>query len=72
MKKLVVHTENCIGCGACVGIDNKHFDFNEEGFSYVISQEDLDSPAVMEAIESCPVPEFDSFSIKFLASLDKI
>ena len=55
MKKLVVHTENCIGCGACVGIDNKHFDFNEEGFSYVISQEDLDSPAVMEAIESCPV-----------------
>ena len=55
MKKLVVNTENCIGCGACVGIDSKHFDFNEDGLSYVISQEDLDLPSVTEAIESCPV-----------------
>ena len=55
MKKLVVNTENCIGCGACVGIDRKHFDFNEDGLSYVISQEDLDLPSVTEAIESCPV-----------------
>ena len=55
MKKLVVNTENCIGCGACVGIDSKHFDFNEDGLSYVISQEDLDLPSVTDAVESCPV-----------------
>ena len=30
MKKLVLNTDLCIGCGACVGIDPEHFDFNEE------------------------------------------
>ena len=33
----------------------RNFDFNEDGLSYVISQEDLDLPSVTEAIESCPV-----------------
>lgn len=55
MKKIKVDTDNCIGCGACVGIDPKHFAFNDEGYSTPISNEDLDSEALMNAIEACPV-----------------
>lgn len=55
MKKLVVNTEGCIGCGACVGIDPEHFDFNEDGLSHAISEENLDSSAIQDAIAACPV-----------------
>ncbi len=55
MKKIKVLTDQCIGCGACVGIDPEHFDFNEDGLSHVISEENVDSEALKEAIESCPV-----------------
>ena len=55
MKKLKVLTENCIGCGACVGIDPEHFDFNDDGLSHVISEENLESEDLQNAIESCPV-----------------
>ena len=54
MKKLIVN-ENCIGCGACIAIDSEHFDFNDEGFSTVISNENLDTDEVKNAISSCPV-----------------
>ena len=55
MKKLVVKTENCIGCGACVGIDSEHFTFNDDGFSIPVSNENLDSDKLQTAIDSCPV-----------------
>ena len=55
MKKINVLTENCIGCGACVGIDPEHFTFNDEGYSIPKSNENLDSESLMNAIESCPV-----------------
>lgn len=55
MKKLIVNTEGCIGCGACVGIDDEHFDFNEDNLSYVKSQENLDTVALQDAIAACPV-----------------
>ena len=55
MKKLVVHTDNCIGCGACVGIDPEHFAFNDEGLSNPISQENLESQSLQDAMASCPV-----------------
>ena len=55
MKKLIVDDSNCIGCGACVGIDNKHFDFNDSGLSSVISQDNLDDENLNQAIASCPV-----------------
>lgn len=54
MKKLVVN-DNCIGCGACIAIDNTHFDFNDEGLSHVVSNENLDTPELQNAIASCPV-----------------
>lgn len=55
MKKIVLKNESCIGCGACVGIDAEHFEFSDEGYSVVKSQENLDSTALADAIDACPV-----------------
>ena len=55
MKKIIVDDEKCIGCGACVAIDSEHFDFNEDGLSEAISQENLESENLQNAISSCPV-----------------
>ncbi len=54
MKKLIVNQDACISCGACVSIDSAHFDWNDEGKSHAISQENLESENVQTAIESCP------------------
>lgn len=54
MKKLVVDSIKCIGCGACVGLDDEHFDFNDAGLSEVKSQENLETENVLMAIEGCP------------------
>lgn len=54
MKKLFVNADACIGCGACVAIDSEHFDFNDEGLSQVISDENIESNAVHNAVASCP------------------
>ena len=53
MPKIVVN-DNCIGCGACIAIDSEHFDFLDN-LSHVISNENLDSDALKNAISSCPV-----------------
>lgn len=55
MKKLVVSEDTCISCGACMQIDEEHFDFSSKGTSTVISQENLDSEALHQAIAACPV-----------------
>lgn len=54
MKKLIVK-DGCIGCGACVAIDSEHFDFNDEGLSSVVSNENLETDELKNAINSCPV-----------------
>ena len=54
MKKIFVNEEACIGCGACVAIDGEHFDFNDDGLSEVISNENIDSENAKNAISSCP------------------
>lgn len=54
MKKLQVNSVKCIGCGACVGLDPEHFDFNDAGLSEAISQENLDSADLEQAKEGCP------------------
>lgn len=54
MKKLNVNEEACIGCGACVAIDGAHFDFNEDGLSEVVSNENVDTDEARNAISSCP------------------
>lgn len=55
MKKLNVNQDVCIGCGACVAIDPEHFDFNEDGLSEVINNENVENENTVNAIESCPV-----------------
>ena len=54
MKKLFVNHEACIGCGACVAIDKDHFDFNDDGLSEVISDQNIDTEEAKNAISSCP------------------
>ena len=54
MKCLKVNEEQCIGCGACVAIDAEHFDFNDNGLSSVISNDNLESQNLLSALESCP------------------
>ena len=54
MKKIKVDKIKCIGCGACVGLDSEHFDFEDSGLSEVISQENLESEDLQNAIEGCP------------------
>ena len=54
MKELVVNKEACIGCGACVAIDPTHFDFDEDNLSEVISNENILTDEVSNAISSCP------------------
>lgn len=54
MGNLKVNEEQCIGCGACVAIDPEHFDFNENGLSSVIKEDNLESANLKSAMESCP------------------
>ena len=54
MKKINVTKEQCIGCGACVAIDPNHFNFDDEGRSNVINNENIESNELQNAIESCP------------------
>lgn len=54
MKKIIVSKDACIGCGACVAIDPEHFEFNDEGLSSAMNQENLESEALLNAIDSCP------------------
>lgn len=52
MKKLNVN-ENCIGCGMCVAIDPEHFEI-VDGLSNAISNDNLESSDLDNAISSCP------------------
>lgn len=54
MKNIIVDENACIGCGACISLDPEHFTFSDEGLSAVISNENLETEEVKNAIESCP------------------
>lgn len=54
MKKLQVDDNKCIGCGLCISTDSKHFDFNDEGLSQVISNDNLDTDELKNAMANCP------------------
>lgn len=60
MKKLKVNTEGCIGCGFCVATDPEHFTFNDEGYSIVKSEENIDEAKIQNIIAACP-PEVISY-----------
>ena len=55
--KVIVNSENCIGCGSCVSLtDEKIFDFNDDGLAETIVDEikDEDKEIVLDAIKYCP------------------
>ena len=52
--KVVVNRDNCLGCGACEGVYPEVFQIDDEGFSTVISNENIDEAKVAEAKECCP------------------
>ena len=54
MKKFVVDQEKCIGCGASVAIDNTHFDFDDNGLSHVINNENIDEAQANDIVDVCP------------------
>ena len=54
MKKLHVDNEMCIGCGACIAMDPDHFDFSDDGFSVVKSNDNI-TEETASVIDCCPV-----------------
>lgn len=54
MKKIVVNEETCIACGACMQ-DEEHFTWSDSGISKVVSNDNLESEALANAIDFCPV-----------------
>jgi len=55
-KKVVIDTEECIGCETCVELCPDVFAFNEdEGKAHVIQEEGGDQACIEEAVGSCPV-----------------
>ena len=59
MKKFVVDTDSCIGCGACCAI-SETFVFNDEGLVEAVDNklEEMDAEAkekANNALEGCPV-----------------
>ena len=54
MKKIVVDEDRCICCGACFTTDPDHFTLGDNNKSTVISNENLDSSNLQNAIEFCP------------------
>ncbi|MFO8111975.1 MAG: ferredoxin [Desulfosalsimonadaceae bacterium] len=56
MAKVVIDTEECVGCESCVEICPEVFGFDEnEEKAYVIKPEGGPAEAIQEAIDSCPV-----------------
>ena len=51
--KLVIDSENCIGCGLCVGSYESAFGFDDDGKATVIGE--LDEASADDAIANCPV-----------------
>ena len=53
MKKVVLESERCIKCGACVSVAQENFEYGEEGESVLIN--DTVTDKAIEAAEMCPV-----------------
>ena len=52
--KVVVNKDNCIGCGACENLYPEMFQIDDEGYSNVINDENIDEKKLTEVMESCP------------------
>lgn len=54
MKKIEINKDNCLGCGQCAFLDEEHFDFGDDRFPTVKSNDNLTSNDLQNAICSCP------------------
>ena len=52
-KRPFIDSSKCLSCGACVGIDDKTFGFNEDGQAIII-REDATPEDCQEAADACP------------------
>lgn len=54
--KVKVDQEKCIGCGACIGIADEVFQFDDDGLSYAVDEEVSDSNESLAemAAQACP------------------
>lgn len=64
MVKVIQERDKCIGCGACISVDEKHWKMDDDGKATLIGgtekggvfEKELDEPGeVKEAEEVCPV-----------------
>lgn len=55
MGKIIVDQNKCIGCGTCIAIAPKSFQFNSEGKSEPVIPPGDGEEKIKEAVESCPV-----------------
>ena len=55
-KKVIIDTEECIGCESCVELCPEVFEFDDDlEKALVISADSYDEACVEEAMETCPV-----------------
>jgi ferredoxin len=55
-KRVVIDTDECIGCESCVELCPEVFEFDEEeGKAHVTVPEGGDEECIEEAITNCPV-----------------
>lgn len=60
MKKIIVNKNQCIGCGACVGLVDSVFEFGDDDLAQVkenVNFENMDETLkeeVKDAMEGCP------------------
>jgi len=56
MAKVVIDTDECVGCESCVELCPEVFGFDEkEEKAYVIKPEGGPEDEIQEAIDACPV-----------------
>ena len=51
--KIEINHDACVGCGACIAIDQENLDYDDQGYAKVINQNITD--LTLEAKKSCPV-----------------
>ena len=70
IMKLIVNKDKCIGCGQCVSICDKVFDFDDDNLAKVVASpipEELEEDATV-AMESCPTGAIEEDNITTKAS----